>query len=263
MLRRLRLRDFVIVEAAELDFEPGFSVLTGETGAGKSILLDALGLALGARADAGVIREGAERAEIGAEFAVDAATEAWLAERDLAGDPGTLLLRRIVEADGRSRARINDQPATIGVLRELGERLVGIHGQHESQTLLRPGEQRALLDRHGRHEAEVAETARAWAAWQQRLATLERARSGSREDALRAERLTWEIDEIARLRLADGEWATLTAEQQAEALAPALELYRAGRDDTVAAWQPGNGGGSGNPGTRGGQPAGQGGAHHA
>jgi DNA repair protein RecN (Recombination protein N) len=137
MLTALRLRDFVIVEAVELDFGPGFTVLSGETGAGKSILIDALGLAVGARADAGVVREGAPRADIVAEFATDARLDAWLAERDLGGDAGLVLLRRVVEADGRSRALVNGHPATVAQLREIGERLVEVHGQHASQSLLR------------------------------------------------------------------------------------------------------------------------------
>ena len=144
MLQWLRLKDFVIVESAEIEFGPGFSVLTGETGAGKSILLDAMGLVLGARGDATMVREGADRADISALFGIDERLEALLREHDLAGDPGQLLLRRIVERDGRSRAQVNGHPATIARLRELGEHLVDIHGQHESQLLLRAGAQREL-----------------------------------------------------------------------------------------------------------------------
>ncbi len=213
MLRWLKLKDFVIVASAEIEFGAGFTVLTGETGAGKSILLDALGLALGARGDAAMIREGADRADISAGFSVDAALEAWLIEQDLAGDPGQLLLRRIVEVDGRSRAQINGHPATVARLRKLGERLVDIHGQHESQSLLRPGAQRELLDRFGQLQEAAAATGIGWAAWQRAAAALEAARSGSREIEIRAERLRWEIDEIGQLRLADGEWEALSAEQ--------------------------------------------------
>ena len=120
MLLALRLRDFVIVDTLEVDFGPGFTVLTGETGAGKSILIDALQLTLGARGDSGVVREGASRADLVAEFSASPALDAWLAERELAGDPGTVMLRRIVEADGRSRALVNGHPATIAQLRALG-----------------------------------------------------------------------------------------------------------------------------------------------
>ena len=233
MLQWLRLRDFVIVESAEIEFGPGFTVLTGETGAGKSILLDAMGLVLGGR-DATLVREGAERADISALFGIDDTLAAWLAEHDLAGDPGQLLLRRIVEKDGRSRAQINGHPSTIARLRELGEQLVDIHGQHESQHLLRPGAQRELLDRLAGQERLLADLAQGWQRWQQASRALEAARSGSREEAIRIERLQWEIDELTQLRLAPGEWEALSAEQQrlahahdllagADALANALE----------------------------------------
>ncbi len=234
MLQWLRLRDFVIVESAEIEFGPGFTVLTGETGAGKSILLDAMGLVLGGRGDATLVREGAERADISALFGIDDTLAAWLAEHDLAGDPGQLLLRRIVEKDGRSRAQINGHPSTIARLRELGEQLVDIHGQHESQHLLRPGAQRELLDRLAGQERLLADLAQGWQRWQQASRALETARSGSREEAIRIERLQWEIDELTQLRLAPGEWEALSAEQQrlahahdllagADALANALE----------------------------------------
>ncbi|MGE0800439.1 MAG: DNA repair protein RecN [Lautropia sp.] len=214
MLRWLRLTDFVIVEAAEIGFDAGFTALTGETGAGKSILLDALGLALGGRGDAAFVRDGAARADIAAEFAIGPALEAWLAERELAADPGTLLLRRIVEADGRSRGWVNGQPATIALLRELGERLVDIHGQHASQSLLAPGAQRDLLDRFGQLEPQAAAVAAAWSDWQRAAAALAAATSGARERAIRLERLQWEIEEIGQLRLHPGEWDALSTEQQ-------------------------------------------------
>ena len=146
MLRRIALRDFVIVRELELETGPGFSVLTGETGAGKSILIDALQLALGARADAGVVREGAGRCEISAEFAHSAATRQWVQDAGYeAGD--ALLLRRTVDSAGKSRAFINGSPATAAQLRELGEQLLDIHGQHAWQSLTRPDAVRQLLDR--------------------------------------------------------------------------------------------------------------------
>ena len=222
MLRLLRLKDFVIVDAAEIEFGTGFTALTGETGAGKSILLDALGLAIGARGDAAMVREGAARADISAEFAVGPALEQWLQEKDLAGDPGLLLVRRILEADGRSRAQINGHPATVTLLRELGQMLVDIHGQHESQILMRPGAQRDLLDRFGRLERPVAGVAAAYADWQQADKALRLAQSGSREIEIRAERLRWELNEIEELRLSEGEWEELSSEQKR--LAHAREL---------------------------------------
>lgn len=214
MLNWLRLKDFVIVESAEIGFGQGFTVLTGETGAGKSILLDAMGLVLGGRGDATLVREGAERADIAAQFEIDAALAEWLERHDLAGDPGQLLLRRIVEKDGRSRAQINGHPSTIARLRELGEQLVDIHGQHESQLLLRAGAQRELLDRLAGQDRQLAELAQRWQGWQKARAALAAAQSGSRETAIRLERLQWEIDELAQLRLVPGEWEALSAEQQ-------------------------------------------------
>ncbi|HEY9238245.1 MAG TPA: AAA family ATPase, partial [Burkholderiaceae bacterium] len=150
MLRRLSLRDFVIVASLEVDFDAGFSVLTGETGAGKSILVDALQLALGSRGDAGVVREGATRAEIGAEFDTPASLSAWLDEGGFVGggddDEPRLLLRRTIDAQGKSRAWINGSPATIAQLREAADHLVDIHGQHAWQSLTRGPSVRGLLD---------------------------------------------------------------------------------------------------------------------
>ncbi|MDO4904618.1 MAG: DNA repair protein RecN [Lautropia sp.] len=214
MLNWLRLKDFVIVESAEIEFGRGFTVLTGETGAGKSILLDAMGLVLGARGDATLVREGAERADISAQFEIDRALSDWLDEHDLGGDPGQLLLRRIVEKDGRSRAQINGHPSTIARLRELSERLVDIHGQHESQLLLRAGAQRELLDRLGGQDKQLSELGQRWQRWQKAKAALDAALTGSREAAIRLERLNWEIDELQQLRLTPGEWEALSAEQQ-------------------------------------------------
>ena len=222
MLRSLRLRDYVIVAEATIPFGPGFSVLTGETGAGKSILIDALGLALGDRGDARMVREGADRADICAEFASTDVLDRRLAGLDLAGDPGTLLLRRVVEADGRSRALVNGHPTTVAQMREIGAALVDIHGQHESQRLLSATAQRQLVDRHGRLDKQVTGVGEAFAAWQACERTLEAARSGSRERELKLERLTAEIDEIETLRLDEGEWTSLSDEQSR--LAHAREL---------------------------------------
>ena len=238
MLRTLRLNDFVIVDSAEIEFGEGFTALTGETGAGKSILLDALGLALGSRGDAAMVREGAARADISAEFTIGAALDAWLKEHDLAGDPGVLLLRRIVEADGRSRAQVNGHPTTVALMREIGERLVDIHGQHESQTLMRAGAQRDLLDRFGKLDAKAAAVAAAYARWQQADKALRAAQSGSREIEIRAERLRWELDEIEQLRLAAGEWEALSNEQKR--LAHAKDLIE-GADAASLALSKGDG----------------------
>ena len=145
MLRHLSIRDFVIVAALDLEFERGFTVFSGETGAGKSILIDALALTLGARADASIVRTGEARADITAEFSTHAGVSRWLDEHALAvGDADTVMQRRVVDSSGRSRAFINGTPATLVQLRELSEMLVDIHGQHAHQLLMRPDAQREL-----------------------------------------------------------------------------------------------------------------------
>ncbi len=222
MLLALHLRDFVIVDALDVEFGPGFTVLSGETGAGKSILLDALQLATGARADSGVVREGAARADISAEFRSDDEIESWLAERDLSGDPGIVLLRRIIESDGRSRALVNGQPATAALLRELGERLIDIHGQHAAQSLLRPDGQRALLDGVAGLDGLRAEVASLHAAWRASTRELEDAERNARDLQLERERLEWQAGELAQLALAAGEWEQLDAEHKRLANAATL-----------------------------------------
>ena len=160
MLRRLSLRDFVIVPELEVDLDAGFSVLTGETGAGKSILIDALQLALGSRGDAGVVREGSARAEIGAEFDAPASLAAWLDEAGFEASD-TLLLRRTIDAQGKSRAWINGSAATLAQLREAADHLVDIHGQHAWQSLTRPVAVRALLDAYAGVDVAPLEIGRA------------------------------------------------------------------------------------------------------
>lgn len=211
MLRHLSLKDFVIVPALELDFEPGFAVLTGETGAGKSILIDALQLALGGRGDAGVVREGATKAEICAEFDTPAHLRAWLDEAGFEADDA-LLLRRVIDAAGKSRAWINGGAATATQLRELADHLLDIHGQHAWQGLTRPAAVRALLDDFA--GLDTAPLARAHAAWRQATEALERAR-GLQADAQRErERLAWQIGELDGLAPAEGEWEELNAEHE-------------------------------------------------
>jgi DNA repair protein RecN (Recombination protein N) len=222
MLLALRLRDFVIVDTLEVDFGPGFTVLTGETGAGKSILIDALQLTLGARGDSGVVRDGASRADLVAEFSASPALDAWLAGRELAGDPGTVMLRRIVEADGRSRALVNGHPATVAQLREIGEQLVDIHGQHAAQSMLRSGGQRDLLDAFAQAQPLAGEVAADFSnlrGARERTAT---ALVASRELALERERLQWQAGELAQLNLDPGEWDQLNEEQKRLAHAAAL-----------------------------------------
>jgi DNA repair protein RecN (Recombination protein N) len=207
-IRRINLRDFVIVRELELDLDSGFSVLTGETGAGKSILVDALQLALGARGDAGVVREGAARAEISVEFDHPQALAGWL---DQAGfEPGdTLLLRRNIDAQGKSRAWVNGSPATATQLRELGEQLVDIHGQHAWQSLTRPDAVRGLLDAYA--GVSTDEIQRLWQAWRSAQQQLEDARQAQDTLQRERERLAWQIGEVEKLAPGADEWDELNA----------------------------------------------------
>ena len=214
MLKRIALRDFVIVPALELDLHAGFTALTGETGAGKSILVDALQLALGHRGDAGVVREGAARAEISAEFDTPASLRPWLADAGFANDEDagddSLLLRRTLDAQGKSRAWINGSPATIGQLREAGEHLVDIHGQHAWQSLTRPDAVRGLLD--GYAGIDTAPLAAAWSAWRSASEQLADARSRQADLERERERLQWQIAELDKLAPGADEWPELNAE---------------------------------------------------
>ncbi|MCB1770450.1 MAG: DNA repair protein RecN [Candidatus Competibacteraceae bacterium] len=228
MLTQLRIRDFAIVEELELELTAGMTAVTGETGAGKSILVDAIGLLLGDRADSGVIRHGAERTDISAVFDLDAlpTARAWLTERDLS-DAGECHLRRVVARNGRSRNYINGVPQPAQALRELGERLVDIHGQHEHQSLLRREAQRQLLDDYaGNAEfvAEVAEHYRSWSRLRQEWRDL---RQASQERDARLDILRYHLRELAALSLAEGEVAELEAEQKR--LAHASQLLETGQ----------------------------------
>jgi DNA repair protein RecN (Recombination protein N) len=220
MLRRLTLRDVVIVERLEVELDAGFTVLTGETGAGKSILVDALQLALGNRADASLVREGAARAEVSAEFDGHApALAGWLDAAGFAIEP-SLLLRRTVDAQGKSRAWINGSPATVAQLREAAEHLVDIHGQHAWQSLTRPAAVREWLD--GQAGTDTATLAARWQAWRGALAALEAARG--RRDTLERERerLAWQVGEVDKLGPGEHEWDELNAEHQRLAHGQAL-----------------------------------------
>ena len=235
MLRRLSLRHFVIVSRLEVEFQAGFAVLTGETGAGKSILIDALQLALGGRGDAGVVREGEARAEIGAEFEpIPAALRDWLDKTGFEAQddaPGTLLLRRTVDAQGKSRAWVNGSPATVGQLKEIGEHLVDIHGQHAWQGLTRPASVRALLDDYAAIDAR--HMAQAWQQWRTLQATLDTARQQGAERLLERERLAWQVGEVDKLAPGADEWAELNAEHQRLAHAQAiLDALRAAIEAT-------------------------------
>ena len=216
MLRRLIIRDFVIVDRLELEFEAGFGTLTGETGAGKSILLDALGLALGDRGDASTVRGGQDRADIAAEFDLPEGSPlvAWLAESDLPADDDLVLLRRVVDSGGRSRAWINGVPVTLTQLREAGEWLADIHGQHAHHALLRGDAQRALLDAHAGAAPVAAEVAELHRAWQRIARQREAADSDAAATQRQRELLVWQIEELDQLGFRAEEWAELDAEQR-------------------------------------------------
>ena len=220
MLRRLALRDVVLVRELELALQAGFTVLTGETGAGKSILVEALQLALGSRAEAGLVREGAQRAEVSAEFDLPPPLLPWLEEGGFEASEGTLLLRRTVDVQGRSRAWINGSAATVAQLRELAEHLVDIHGQHAWQGLTRPATVRALLD--GEAGVDPARLAERWQAWRAALAALERARAARDTLERERERLAWQVGELDKLAPGPDEWAELEAEHQRLAHGQAL-----------------------------------------
>ena len=217
MLHTLSIRDFVIVDTIELEFSAGFSVLTGETGAGKSILIDALTLALGGRGDASVVREGAAKADITADFSVSEVAQAWLVANEFANDDGGALLRRVIDNAGRSKAYINGIPATAAQLRELGDMLVDIHGQHAHQSLLKSEAQRALLDGQATaREAGAEQDARQVAALHKRWRALVRQREEFETNAANVlyerERLEWQVGELEKLAAKPGEWTDITNE---------------------------------------------------
>lgn len=238
MLERLFIRDFILVDRLELDFASGFGALTGETGAGKSILVDALGLLLGGRADASVVRAGCDRAELSAEFscAADSAVTSWLKEQDFELEEGLVIARRVIDAGGRSRAYINGAPASVSQLRDLGGQLVDIHGQHAHQALMRETAQRALFDQHAGLTAQVATVGRLHREWQQREQALARALQDRDAAERERERLQWQVEELTALAFEPQAWAELQqdhgrlahATQLLEGSAEALALIEEG-----------------------------------
>lgn len=223
MLQRLNIRDFVLVDRLELDFQGGFGALTGETGAGKSILVDALAFVLGERADSGLLRAGAEKTEVGAEFDIRALAElkSWLAENDFAADDD-LLLRRILDAGGRSRAYINGSAATLQQLRQAAEWLVDIHGQHAHQSLLRGEAQRQLLDAHAGHADLARGVGEAWRTWRDARDSLDAAAEGGEALAREREQLEWQVRELETLAFSADEWENLNQEHKRLAHAASL-----------------------------------------
>jgi DNA repair protein RecN (Recombination protein N) len=224
MLRSLTIRDFVIVDHVTIEFGAGFTVLTGETGAGKSILIDALSLVLGGRGDDAAVRSGAKQAEVSAEFDVGEleAVDAWLADAGLEGDPGTCLVRRIVEAGARSRAFINGHAVTVAQLRTLGELLVDIHGQHAHQSLLRGSAQRELLDAYAGADELAVQVSDA----HRRLSDIASHLEEATRDAVRLveerEQLQSRLTELDRLGFQPNEWSDLNSEHARLANASSL-----------------------------------------
>lgn len=212
MLRTLRARDFVIVDSLELDFPSGFSVLTGETGAGKSILIDALQLTLGGRGDAGMIREGAARTDISAEFSQDSDIVKWLEDNGIEPEGDAVLLRRTIDTSGRSRGFVNGVQVTAAQMRELAPLLVDIHGQHAHQLLLKADEQRKLLDRHAGLETDVVELASRYKVWQSFSEKIREAETDSVRLLSEREHLEWQVGELEKLAPEPGEWEQVNSE---------------------------------------------------
>ena len=251
MLRALSIRDYVIVERLDLELAAGFTALTGETGAGKSILIDALKLALGDRADASVVRAGAERAEVSADFDVQSqgAVREWLAAQDFDDGDAACLVRRTVDTGGRSRGFVNGRPATAAQLRELGEMLVDIHGQHDHQLLLKRDRQRMLLDAFGGTAAQAKQVAALYSSWH-KLSEQRKAREGAQASSARERELLghevrdleslafdarqWEEDQAEHRRLAHAQELIATVNECVEALDEA-EGSAAGRLASVSA----------------------------
>ena len=218
-LKRMVLRDFVIVSELELEFGSQFTVLTGETGAGKSILIEALQLVTGGRADVNLIREGASRCEVSAEFDSTPSVRQWLDEAGFEAD-ATLLLRRTLDAQGKSRAWINGSPATATQLRNLGEQLLDIHGQHAWQSLTRPEAVRNLLDAYA--QVSSAAVAEKWQQWRAAQSQLDQALQSQDSLLLERERLSWQIGELDKLAPTPDEWPELNTEHTRLAHAQAL-----------------------------------------
>lgn len=234
MLQNLSIQQFVIVDRLELDFHTGFTVLTGETGAGKSILIDAIDLLLGGRGEANMVRDGAAKAELSASFELtkDHPLVTWLAEAGFDHDDAALLLRRTIDAAGKSRAWINGQAATLSQLRELGEQLIDIHGQHAHQALLKPNAQRALLDAHAGLTPDARSCEQAWRECQALQSKITSAQERSEQMALLRDQLVWKIGEIEPLSLEPGTWEALSEEQKR--LSHASELLQTAQSALAA-----------------------------
>ncbi len=242
MLTALHIQDFVLIDQARLALAPGLTALTGETGAGKSILLDALGMAIGGRAERGVVRRGAAQCVIAASFEPRADHPVWtfLEENGLAGDDDQIILRRVVASDGRSRGFVNDQPVSIGALKAAGELLLEVHGQHDSRGFLAAPAHRGMLDAFGGLEKKAARLAGLWRAWREREAALEERRRRSEAAAREADYLRHVVKTLEDLDprpdeevdLAERRAALMAAEKIAEDLSAARNALDEGGVET-------------------------------
>ncbi len=238
MLRLLSIRNFVVVDALDLELDGGFSVLTGETGAGKSILLDALALLLGDRFETRQLKPGADRAELAASFDVGERPDVieWLDGEGLATDDGTLLVRRTLDAQGRSRAWINGRPATLAQLASIGERLVDLHGQHAHQSLVSGEAQRTLVDAFGGFSTLARETAAAWRAWREAAERRDAAAQAAQATTAEREFLAARAHELSALAVTADEWTSLSNTHSRLAHAASLiEAAASGEDELVEA----------------------------
>lgn len=215
MLNQLTIRDFAIVETLELELNNGMTVVSGETGAGKSIMLDALGLTLGNRAESGAVRHGADKTDISASFALETIPEAstWLNENDLEND-GECILRRVITKEGRSRCYINGRPTPAAMVKELGQHLIAIHGQHEHQRLLKKDYHRTLLDEFGTQTKLAEQVRQEFNQWQKLDSELKRLSEQSDEQTARVQLLSYQIEELDQLALEEGELKQLEEEQK-------------------------------------------------
>lgn len=216
MLSQLSIDNYAIAEHLDIELHPGMTVVTGETGAGKSIMLDALGLAIGDRADAGIVRHGADKTEIHACFDISAiaAAQRWLSDNDRLLDEQQCMLRRVISKEGRSRAWINGQPATLAELKALGSLLVDIHSQHAHQSLLKKDSHRRILDAFAGADQLATEVRDLAAQYQQKSAELQRKQSAADEGSAQAQLLRYQLDELEQLALGEGELEQLEQEQK-------------------------------------------------
>ncbi|MGS2723685.1 DNA repair protein RecN [Porticoccus sp. GXU_MW_L64] len=224
MLLSLNINNFTLVDSLEVDFHAGMTAITGETGAGKSLTLDALAMAIGDRADSDRIRHGAERAEVAALFDLSAipGAQQWLAENDFDNPDNHCLLRRLFTREGRSRGYINGQPATMQQLQQLGEQLIDIHSQHQHQSLLRRDTYRVLVDDHGGHQELAAAVSHSYRQWRDLQDRLDLLSQQSGELDARRELLGFQVDELNQLNLAEGELEQLEQKQTQLANADAI-----------------------------------------